>query len=206
MFIVGDNHDEVNEYTLTSPFSLCNAAGNHTGDVIDSTNSDSRDTDADGQTLTVTSVRTGSSEGNGTGGDVTSGSSYNSNGKSVTGTYGILTIGADGSYIYEADQDLAEDALDVGDKVTDSFNYTVSDGSGGTDIAVITITINGVNDAPSADDETNSVTAGSTLNVTDSTDDVLHGDTDADASAVLTVTGIRTGTAVSYTHLTLPTK
>ena len=92
MFIVGDNHDEVNEYTLTSPFSLCNAAGNHTGDVIDSTNSDSRDTDADGQTLTVTSVRTGSSEGNGTGGDVTSGSSYNSNGKSVTGTYGILTL------------------------------------------------------------------------------------------------------------------
>ena len=43
-------------------------------EMLDSTNADSRDTDADGQTLTVTSVRTGSSEGNGTGGDVASGS------------------------------------------------------------------------------------------------------------------------------------
>ena len=77
--------------------------------------------------------------------------------------------------------------------VTESFNYTVSDGSGGTDIAVITITIMGVNDTPVADDETNSVNVSSTLTVTDGTSDVLHGDTDADASASLTVTGIRTG-------------
>ena len=33
-----------------------------------------------------------------------------------------------------------------------------------------------------------------TLNVPDGTDDVLHGDTDVDASSSLTVTGIRTGT------------
>ena len=54
-----------------------------------------------------------------------------------------------------------------------------------------------MNDAPVADNETNSVNADATLNVTDSTDDVLHGDTDADASAVLTVTGIRTGTEIA---------
>ena len=30
--------------------------------------------------------------------------------------------------------------LDPGDIVTDVFNYTVSDGNGGTDIATITIT------------------------------------------------------------------
>ena len=196
MFIVGNNdsdsNDRVDEYALVSPFSLCNAAGNFTGDLVDSTNASSRDTDADGQTVTVTSVRTGSSEGNGTGGDVASGSSYNSNGTSVTGTYGTLTVGADGSYSYAADQDAA-DALDVGDMVTESFNYTVSDGSGGTDIAVITITIMGVNDTPVADDETNSVNVSSTLTVTDGTSDVLHGDTDADASSSLTVTGIRTG-------------
>ena len=33
---------------------------------------------------------------------VSSSSSYNSNGTSVTGTYGTLTIGADGSYTYAA--------------------------------------------------------------------------------------------------------
>ena len=74
--------------------------------------------------------------------------------------------------------------------VTESFNYTVSDGSGGTDIAVLTITINGINDVPVADDETNSVNVSTTLNVPDGTDDVLHGDTDADASSSLTVTGL----------------
>ena len=37
MFIVGNNdgnsNDQVDEYALVSPFSLCNAAGNFTGDV-----------------------------------------------------------------------------------------------------------------------------------------------------------------------------
>ena len=53
----------------------------------------------------------------------------------VTGTYGTITIGADGSYQYVADLD-ATDALDAGDIVTDTFTYTVSDG-GGTDTADI---------------------------------------------------------------------
>ena len=110
--------------------------------------------------------------------------------------YGQLTLNANGSYTYVADQDLA-DALDVGDMVTESFNYTVSDGSGGTDIAVHYNYNNGINDVPVADDETNSVNVSTTLNVPDGTDDVLHGDTDADASSSLTVTGIRTGTEIA---------
>ena len=62
-----------------------------------------------------------------TGGSSTSvatSSTYNSNFTTVTGTYGTLKVGADGSYTYVADQ-AAADALDVGDNVTDSFTYTV---------------------------------------------------------------------------------
>ena len=69
-----------------------------------------------------------------------------------------LTLNSNGSYTYIANKTAAE-ALDPGDIVTDSFNYTVSDGQGETDIAVLTITVNGMNDAPVADDETNSVNA-----------------------------------------------
>ena len=52
---------------------------------------------------------------------------YNSNGTSVTGTYGTLVVGANGTYTYVADQDAADD-LDAGDTATDSFTYTISDG------------------------------------------------------------------------------
>ena len=82
--------------------------------------------------------------------------------------------------------------MDAGDIVTDSFNYTVSDGTA-TDTAVITITVIGVNDAPVADNETGAVNEDATLTVSDGTSDLLHGDTDADDSASLTISAIRTG-------------
>ena len=71
-----------------------------------------------------------------------SGSTYDSSGTSVTGTYGTLTIGADGSYTYVADQSAADD-LDAGDTATDVFVYTVSDGTS-TDTANLTITVTGI--------------------------------------------------------------
>ncbi|MGB0384154.1 MAG: Ig-like domain-containing protein [Ardenticatenaceae bacterium] len=37
---------------------------------------------------------------------------------------------------------------------SESFSYTISDGNGGTDSATVTITVNSVNDAPTADDDT----------------------------------------------------
>ena len=56
------------------------------------------------------------------------------------------------------ENDAAVQALNDGDTLTDSFNYTVQDG-GLTDTAVLTISINGANDAPVAVDDT-SATAG----------------------------------------------
>ena len=78
------------------------------------------------------------------------------------------------------------------DTATDSFTYTVSDGTA-TDTATLIFTVTGINDAPVADNETDAVNEDATLTVTDGTSDVLHGDTDADDSASLTVSAIRTG-------------
>ena len=173
------------------------ATGEHSGDVIDTSSSSHTDSDADASaSLTVTAIRVGSSEGSGTAGSI---------GSALTGTYGQLTIAADGSYSYVANQDLA-DALDVGDSVTDTFNYTLSDGTA-TDIGVITITILGANDDPTAVNDTGYIKEGGTLTVANSaaansgtstgnhTGDMTDNDTDDDASSTATITSITATTA-----------
>ena len=179
LFVLGNDNGKVFEYTLTTPFSLINIDGEHSGDVIDTSNTSSYDTDVDVETLTVSAVRVGNSEGSGTAGTV---------GSALTGTYGQLTLNANGSYTYVANQSAADD-LDAGDIVYDYFNYTVSDGDE-TDIAVITITVVGVNDTPVAVDDTDSVNEDATVTKTGSQDDALYDDTDADDSDSLTVTAI----------------
>ena len=180
VFVLGTVNKQVFEYTLDTPFSLINVNDEHSGDVIDTSSTSSQDTDADGDTLTVASVRTGNSEGAGTAGTV---------GSALTGTYGQLTLNANGSYTYVANQSAADD-LDAGDVVYDYFNYTVSDGNGGTDIAVITITVIGINDTPVAVNDTDSVVEDGSVTKTGSEDDVLYDDTDVDDSHALTVTAI----------------
>ncbi len=97
-----------------------------------------RDTDPDGDTLTVSAVRTGAESGSGTAGTV---------GSSLAGTYGHLTLNTNGSYTYVADQ-AAADALATGVVAHDIFTYTISDGEGGSDVAQLDITVTGINDAP----------------------------------------------------------
>ncbi len=179
LFVLGSTNRSIFEYTLTTPFSLINVDAEHSGDVIDTSNTSSYDTDVDVETLTVTAVRTGSSEGSGTAGTV---------GSALTGTYGQLTLNANGSYTYVANQSAADD-LDAGDIVYDYFNYTVTDNDA-TDIAVITITVVGVNDTPTAVDDTDTVSEGGHIEKTGSQDDVLYDDTDVDDSDNLTVTAI----------------
>ncbi len=179
LFVLGTTNRSIFEYTLTSPFSLINVDAEHSGDVINTSNTSSYDTDVDVETLTVSAVRVGSSEGSGTAGTV---------GSALTGTYGQLTLNANGSYTYVANQSAADD-LDAGDIVYDYFNYTVSDGDV-TDIAVITITVIGVNDTPVAVNDTGAVDEDATLTVLGSGDDALYDDTDADDSDSLSVTAI----------------
>ena len=123
-----------------------------TGNVL------SNDSDPEGDTLSVTAIRTGAGSGSGAAGTV---------GAALTGAYGTLTLNADGSYTYVADQ-AAADALAVGETATESFTYTVSDGHGGTDTAELTVTVTGTNDAPviTATDALNAQEDGGTVSGT----------------------------------------
>lgn len=95
------------------------------GNVLDN------DSDPDGGPLGVTAV-------NGEGSAV---------GTEVEGEHGILILEADGNYRYEADS-AALAALGEGESVTDSFTYAVADGNGGTDEAVLTVTLSDGDAAP----------------------------------------------------------
>ena len=176
----GANANETNDSGTTF-----NATGEHSGDVMNTSSSSHSDSDADSDAITVTLIR----KSGGSDSAITSGSSYNSSGTSVTGTYGTLTIGADGSYTYVADQSAADD-LDLNDSVTDTFIYTISDGTA-TDTATLTITVLGINDTPTAVDDTDTVDEDGTVTKTGSQDDVLTDDSDPDDSATLTVTAIQ---------------
>ncbi|WP_196228216.1 VCBS domain-containing protein, partial [Candidatus Pelagibacter communis] len=115
------------------------------------------DTDADSDTLTVTQIAvTGGSNSS-----VAGSSTYNNNFTSVTGTYGTLKVGADGTYTYVADQSASDD-LDASDTATDSFTYTVSDGTA-TDTATLIFTVTGINDAPVAVNDTDALNEDATV-------------------------------------------
>jgi VCBS repeat-containing protein len=67
----------------------------------------------------------------------------------ATGTFGSISIESDGRYSYTLDKsDRDFIALRGGQTATEKFEYTVSDGAGGTAKAVLNITITGENDAP----------------------------------------------------------
>ena len=65
----------------------------------------------------------------------------------TVGTYGTLVLNADGSYTYTLNNtNPAVNALNNGQTLTDTFNYSVTDSDGDVDPASITITINGTTD------------------------------------------------------------
>ena len=97
----------------------------------------SNDTDVEGDSLTVVKV-------NGLAANV---------GTAVTLASGAkVTLNGDGSFTY--DPNGAFESLDTGETDTDSFTYRASDGDLESNAATVTITINGVNDAPVCEDVT----------------------------------------------------
>ena len=138
------------------------------------------DTDVDaGDTKTVTAVAFGATNG--------------AISTALAGTYGTLTLNADGSYTYVANRPAAE-ALGVGQTGTDVFTYTMRDTAGATSTATLTLTVNGANDGPVAVvDTTTAVEAGGIANGTAGTNpsgNVLANDTDVDTGDTKTVTAI----------------
>ncbi|NER81343.1 MAG: hypothetical protein F6K42_17605, partial [Leptolyngbya sp. SIO1D8] len=74
-------------------------------------------------------------------------------GGSLTTALGaVVTLSASGD-AFEYDPNGQFNDLATGATVVDSFQYTVSDGNGGTDTATVTVEVSGVNDAPVATDD-----------------------------------------------------
>lgn len=131
-------------WTVTNPPP---AAANDEGDTfktvelnINAANGVLRnDTDPDGDNLSVVGVVAGSpTDQPNTGVD-----------SPIKGAFGTLVLQPDGSYVYTPD--LSNDTvwqLPAGNKLTDTFTYTVSDGEGGFATAELVITINGQSNTP----------------------------------------------------------
>jgi VCBS repeat-containing protein len=146
--------------TLTVTVSGANDAPVANDDAA-STNEDSagvsgnvlaNDTDVDGEAVTVANPGT------------------------YVGTYGTLTLAADGSYTYTPGA--AAQGLDTGETAQDVFSYTASDGTA-SDTATLTVTVAGLNDAPVANDDTAATDENSPVS-----GNVLANDTDVDGEAL----------------------
>ncbi len=86
---------------------------------------------------------------------------------------GTLTLNTDGSFDYTPNADF---------NGSDSFTYTVSDGNGGTDTAMVNITVNPVNDAPVAMGDSGTIDEDGSI-----TFDVADLGSDIDAGDMLTI-------------------
>lgn len=153
-------------------------------------------TDQPDTVLHVDGIRTGLETAGGVLTGVAAGTT-SVNGTTVTGSYGSLHIGADGSYTYDVDSNNAADrALAAGATLTETFTYQIIDTSGLTDQAQLVVTVTGVNDSPVAQNDTaQAQEAGGTNNATAGVNpagNVLTNDSDPEGDA-LAVAGIRTG-------------
>ncbi|MEH6631655.1 MAG: Ig-like domain-containing protein [Halopseudomonas aestusnigri] len=112
----------------------------------------------------------------------------NASAGTLVGIYGTLTIGADGSYSYQLDnQNLTVEGLNVGNFLVEEFTYTLLDGNGDTSTAKLSLTINGANDAPVVMNDS----ASTNENDAAITIDVLANDHDVDSVGPLTIDGIK---------------
>jgi VCBS repeat-containing protein len=135
--------------------------------------------DGDQANLTVTAVN---------------GSTANVGVQIATSKNGLVTLNANGSYIYNPNG--AFNQLPQGATDSDSFNYTVSDGNGGSAVGIVTITITGVNDAPILNNITASRTYTEGMSLVVLAPGALISDIDnpPNLTGVLTVTIITGGT------------
>jgi VCBS repeat-containing protein len=159
-YSITDEHGATSSSTVTVTVNGANDAPVANDDTA-STSEDAgvsgnvlaNDTDVDVETLTVTNPGT------------------------YVGAYGTLTLAADGSYTYAPNA--AAQGLDTGESAQDAFSYTASDGTA-SDSATLTVTVNGANDAPVANDDSASTTEDSA----GVSGNVLANDTDVDGEAL----------------------
>ncbi|WP_289041739.1 Ig-like domain-containing protein, partial [uncultured Zobellia sp.] len=80
--------------------------------------------------------------------------------------YGTFTINSNGSYSYDVDEsNSAVTGLKNGESIQDIVSYTVKDANDITDYGILSITINGVDEAPVALDNTDEINVITEINV-----------------------------------------
>ena len=100
-----------------------------------------------------------------------------------------VVFNADGTYSVDATD---ADYLSVGEILEAAYEYGVDDGNGGSDSAVINVTVNGVNDDPTAMNDVNTTDEASAV-----TGNVLVNDSDVDRLDSISVSAVNgDGTAV----------
>ncbi|WP_272023120.1 VCBS domain-containing protein, partial [Olleya namhaensis] len=73
--------------------------------------------------------------------------------------YGSIVVQSDGSYVYDVDEtNSSVTGLKLGESLDDIISYTVVDAGGFFDYGILSITINGVDESPSAVDNNDSIT------------------------------------------------
>ncbi|MBV9692268.1 MAG: VCBS domain-containing protein, partial [Alphaproteobacteria bacterium] len=194
-FTISDGHggttNETISFTIDRPPTVVNDSNadleSGTVNVIAASGVLSNDSDKDGDSITISAVA-------GSAGNV---------GVSTATTYGHITLNADGSYSYVADNTAAIDAAATGSHPVDVISFTVGDGHGGTTNETLSITIDR---APTAVNDSNGDVESATLNVL-AASGVLANDSDKDGDS-LTVSAVTGGTvgssfATTYGHITL---
>ncbi|WP_217622061.1 VCBS domain-containing protein [Cobetia marina] len=132
------------------------------GNVIDGANDTADTLGADATSVTSVTPAGGSAS------DVTA-----DDATVVTGSYGTLTLEADGSYSYVLDTtNPAVQSLDADQSLTDVFTYTITDADGDTSSTTLTITVDGSTDGvPTITD----ISATADNSVTEATGDTVTG-------------------------------
>jgi len=129
----------------TASATEAGGTNNGTAGVDPGGNVTSNDT---GNGIHVSSAEAGSTI-DGSASTVAASSTSTSNATNITGTYGTLHIGADGSYTYSVNNGNATvQALNPSQSLSETFSYQITDQGAQTATATLTITIHGANDAP----------------------------------------------------------
>ncbi|MBF0189573.1 MAG: DUF4347 domain-containing protein [Magnetococcales bacterium] len=184
---------DVGAYESVSPLAIDDtASATETGSAAGADGSGTLVTnDVTTGTKTVTAIRTGNVAGGGVAGTV---------GSALSGSYGALTVLASGSFTYVIDEtNSTVNALQSGQSLSDVFNYTLSDGSL-TDIALLTVTLQGANDTPLGVNDTATAIETGSSSGSNATGNLLTNDSDPESASLSAVATTLTG---SYGTLTI---
>ena len=115
------------------------------------------------------------------------------NGTSQQGA--AVSINTNGSFVYDPRGSAQLQALGRTDSVIDTFTYTVSDGKGGEATTTVSITVQGVNNDPSAVDDLYTTTEDDILDI-DAASGLLDNDSDTENDSIA-VTEVQGSTTLS---------